>query len=423
MITDVVVIGAGHAGLSMSRCLSERGIDHVVIERGEIAHAWRHERWDSLRLLTPNWQSSLPGYPYRGSDPNGFMHATEVAAWIERYARFIAAPVRIATTVRSVTLDANGYRVITDQGAWRCSAVVLASGANAKPLVPPISSGVPASVTQLTSHTYRNPEQLVDRGVLVVGASATGVQLADEIRRSGRAVTLAIGEHVRMPRTYRGRDIQCWLHASGILDQRYDELEDLERARRVPSPQLIGSAERMLDLNTLTERGVRLAGRVVGFSDSKVQFSGSLHNHCTMADLKLGRLLRAIDAWIDASEARHGCAPAERFEPTRVPDRPALQIDLAAERIGTIIWATGCRPEWGYLQVPALDRKGRLQHDGGVAAVPGLYALGLALMRRRKSSFICGAEDDTRELSDHLHAYLRSWRHVRWAAPRCASSV
>ena len=411
---DVVVIGAGHSGLAMSRFLAHRSIDHVVLERGEVANAWRRERWDSLRLLTPNWQSRLPGYAYMGRDPNGYMTMPEVVRFIETYARSISAPVRTGTTVTSVTATEDGYCVVTNRDQWRCRAVVIASGAHNVPAVPAISAALPASLQTLTPKEYRNPEQLDDRGVLIVGASATGVQLADEIQRSGRQVTLAVGEHIRMPRIYRGLDIQWWLDAIGILDERYDEVDDIVRARRVPSPQLIGTPERAtLDLNALTSRGVEIVGRLAGIQDGEAQFSGALRNHCAMADLKLVRLLDRIDAWAGQDTHSAAVGDRERFEATRVEDTPRLILDLVRDKIGTVIWATGFRPDYRWLHVPALDRKGLLRHDGGIVAVPGLYVLGLNFMRRRKSSFMHGAEDDVHDLGDHLSAYLRDTADLR----------
>ena len=251
-ITDVVVIGAGHSGLAMSHALSLRSIDHVVIERGEVANSWRTERWDSLRLLTPNWMSRLPGYRYEGNDPDGYMSVAEVVEFVAGYASRNAAPVHTGTTVTQVEQVAGGYRVSTSRGDWLCRALVLASGAFNVPVIPRLADGIPSDVVQLTAQAYRNPSQLEDGPVLVVGASATGLQLAQEIRQSGRPVTLAVGEHVRMPRVYRGRDVQWWMLASGVLDQRIEDTDDPLRARRVPSPQLVGTPERAtLDLNAL----------------------------------------------------------------------------------------------------------------------------------------------------------------------------
>jgi len=406
--TDVIVMGAGHSGLAMSAWLAAHSVDHVVLERGEIANSWLHERWDSLRLLTPNWQTRLPGFRYQGAQPDGFMATAEVVQFIQNYASYIGAPVRTGITVLSVHPDGDGYRVQTNHGEWHCRAVVMASGAHGIANVPALASALPASVRSLTAKQYKNPRQLDDAGVLVVGASATGLQLADEIRATGREVTLAVGEHIRMPRTYRGRDVQWWLYVAGILDQRFDAVDDLVRARRVPSPQLIGTPERAtLDLNALTARGVHVVGRLVGLDGHKAQFSGNLRNECAMADLKLNRMLDTFDALAERSSVGEMLGAPERFAATRVDERPRLDLDLANHRIGTVIWATGFRPDFSFLQVPAFDRKGRLRHHGGIVDAPGLYVLGLNFMRRRKSSFIHGAEDDVRDLGEHLLAGLR----------------
>ena len=243
--------------------------------------------------------------------------------------------------------------------------------------------------------------------MLVVGASATGTQLADEIHRSGRPVTLSVGEHVRMPRVYRGRDIQWWMDATGVLDERYDEVDDINRARNVPSPQLAGSQERStLDLNALTGIGVKLIGRLAGIRDGTAQFSGSLRNNCALADLKMNRLLNTIDEWASENGLDDQVPSPHRFAGTAVADSPPLGLDLTDGQIQTIVWATGYRPDYSWLDVPVLDRKGKIRHDGGVVASPGMYLMGMTFLRRRKSSFIHGAADDARDLSDHLTSYL-----------------
>ena len=404
---EVVIIGAGHSGLAMSYCLAARSIDHVVLERGEIANSWRRERWDSLRLLTPNRFAQLPGYAWPGADPDGYMRMDEVIRFVTDYAAAIAAPVRTGTTVLSVELAGDAYRVVTDRGVWRSRAVVLASGACNLPSVPPVSTALPATITQLTPHEYRNPHGLEPGGVLVVGASATGVQLTAEIRRAGFDVTLAVGEHVRLPRTYRGRDILSWMQLAGTWDQSWDAADDIARARRVPSPQLIGSREqRFMDLNQMDALGVRLVGKLAGIRDGKALFSGSLRNVCALADLKMNRLLTAIDEWVEQGGYAGETAPVERFDPTRLPERPQLELDLRSGAIRTVIWATGYRPDYSWLRVPVLDRRGRIRHDGGVTPSPGLYVLGLPFLRRRKSSFIHGAGDDARDLAAHLAGHL-----------------
>jgi putative flavoprotein involved in K+ transport len=401
------VIGAGHAGLAISRVLTERSIEHVVLERGEVANSWRHERWESLRLLTPNWQCRLPGSPYSGSSPDGFMTMPEVVERISGFAAEIAAPVRTQTTVNSVSRVDGGYRIATNSGEIACRSVVLASGAANVPHVPKVREAVPALIESVTAFDYGNPGRLPPGGVLVVGASATGVQFADEINRSGRTVILSVGEHVRLPRTYRGRDVLWWMEHSGVWNQRYDEIDDLERARGLPSPQLIGTPERAtLDLNVLRAAGVEIVGRLAAIRDGRALFSGGLANHVALADLKMQRLLDTFDEWACRSGRDEG-GPRRHLEPTRIPAAPRLSIDLHSGEIRSIVWATGFRPDYRWLEVPVVGRKGELRHDGGVVVdAPGMYAIGLPVLRRRKSTFIIGAEDDARDLVGHLARYL-----------------
>jgi putative flavoprotein involved in K+ transport len=391
----------------MSRCLADRGIDHVLLERGTVANSWRTERWDSLRLLTPNWQSRLPGYGYQGDEPDGYRTMPEVIAFIEGYARAISAPVETRTTVTSVRASDGGYAVATDKDEWRCRTVVLASGACNIAQVPEMATGVPPSIMTVTSIAYRRPDQLPEGGVLVVGASATGTQLAEEIHRAGRPVTMSVGEHIRAPRVYRGRDIQWWMDAAGVQDMRYTEVDDITRARRVPSLQLAGSPNRAtLDLNALTAMGVKLVGRLQAMRDGKALFSGSLRNQCALSDLKMNRLLTSIDEWATANGLDDAVPPPERLPPTDVSGEPPLMLDLAKANIRSIVWATGYLPDHSWLHVPVLDRKGRIRHDGGVVEAPGLYLMGMQFLRRRKSALIDGAGDDARDLADHLVRYL-----------------
>ncbi len=391
----------------MSHCLAERAIDHVVIERGEVANSWKTERWDSLRLLTPNWQSRLPGFGYRGDDPDGYRNMPETIRFLDDYAEAISAPVETHTAVTSVRGDNGGYRVTTEAGDWQAKTVVLANGACCIPRVPAVAEAVPSGFAMLTSKEYRNPAQLEEGGVMVVGASATGTQLADEIHRSGRPVTLAVGEHIRAPRVYRGRDLEWWMDAAGVLDERYDALDDIDRARKVPSLQLTGSdARATLDLNALTGIGVKLVGRLAGINDGKAQFSGSLRNLCAMSDLKMGRLLDLIDEWATENGLDGNVEPPHRLPPTEIEDSPPLGMDLNKGEIRTVLWATGYRPDYSWLEVPVFDRKGQVRHDGGIVESPGMYLMGLQFLRRRKSALIDGAGDDARDLSAHLVSYL-----------------
>ncbi|MCP4766192.1 MAG: NAD(P)-binding domain-containing protein [Gammaproteobacteria bacterium] len=407
MHTKCVIIGAGHSGLAMSQCLTECSVDHVVLERGEVANSWKQERWDSLRLLTPNWQTRLPGYAYDGDDPDGYMSMPELTRFLEQYASRIAAPLHLNTTVTAVNPTADGYQVVTDRGTWSCDALVVASGACNIANVPKIAAAAPQSIDMLTPRQYRNPAQLERGGVMVVGASATGLQLAEEIQRSGRPVTLAVGEHVRLPRTYRGKDIQWWMDRLGIFDERFDEIDDINRGRNLPSPQLIGSPrQRSLDVNRLVIQGVDMRGRLAGFADGKAQFSGSLANTCEMADLKMNRLLKRIDEYALDNDLDTHLPPVQRYPKTRVDASAPLLMDLRKNNIRTILWATGYRPDHSWLKLPVFDHKGRIRHQGGIVDHPGMYLMGAPLLRRRKSSFIHGATDDARELSDHLAKYL-----------------
>lgn len=402
---DTVVIGAGHSGLAASNVLNTYGIDHVVLERGEVANAWRNERWDSLKLLTPNWQCQLPGYSYTGDNPDGFMGMPELIKFMQGYADSSGAPVRTHTTVAAVRPDVGGYRVITNRGDWIARSVIIASGAHNKASVPKVAQDVPAPVTQLTTNDYKNAAQLPEGGVLVVGGSATGLQLADEIRRAGHEVTLATGEHVRMPRRYRGHDIFHWMHVTGLHDECYTKFDDLNRVRRLPSPQLVGNDDyEILDLNMLMDQGVKVVGRLMGVNNGTAQFSGSLRNVCSLADLKMNRMLGAIDQFVEQNDI--DCDEPVRFDATRIDASPTVGLNLADGSIRTIVWATGYRPDYSWLDVPVLDRKGHLRHDGGVVDAPGLYAMGLPMMRRRKSSFIFGAADDARDIVAHLAGYL-----------------
>ncbi|MEN9619980.1 MAG: hypothetical protein RL499_173 [Actinomycetota bacterium] len=405
--TDVLVIGAGHSGLAMSRRLTERSIDHVVVERGAVAQSWRTERWPGLRLLTPNWQTRLPGGGYEGDDPNGHLSAPEVADLLDTYARVIDAPVHDSTTVERVSRVDEGYQVDTDQGSWRASSVVVASGANSRPTIPACADGLGASIHQVTTRSYAGPDSLPDGGVLIVGAAATGTQLADELARAGRQVVLSVGEHVRLPRDYRGRDVFWWMDASGVLDERYDDVDDIVRARHVPSPQLVGSVDRRtIDLASLRSLGVELVGRLGAVRDGVALFSGGLANTVKLADLKAERLLDRFDAWAAVRGIAGDVDAPHRLDPTEVDASPRLMLDLQKRGITSVIWATGFTADYPWLDVPVFDHKGRIRHEGGVITEPGLYLLGASLLRRRRSTYIDGAAADTAELAEHLTRYL-----------------
>jgi putative flavoprotein involved in K+ transport len=405
--TNTVIVGAGQCGLAMSHELSRRSIDHVVLERGRIGNSWRTERWDSLRLLTPNWLNGLFGH--MPSDPDGYMPAADFAKDLASAAAGFSAPVMERTPVISVRAWDNGYMVQTGQGALGCASVVLATGACGLPRIPAFASSLPTSVTQFTSLSYRNPSQLPDGSVLVVGASASGLQIARELTLSGRRVTLAVGQHTRLPRVYRGADILTWMHLVGVLDTPFTKVDELERLRRQPSLTLLGDPERPdLDLNALQALGVEIAGRLVAVTEGRAWFSGSLANLCASSDLKMNRLLDRIDAWVLASGFEELVDPSERFAPTQIPDDRILSLDLRAQGVGSVIWATGYTPDHSFVDLPVFDRKGRIRHDGGIIG-NGLYVMGLPYMRTARSSHISGAQRDARALARHLAGSLE-WR-------------
>ncbi len=399
---DTVIIGAGQAGLAMSHCLSGHGRDHVVLERGRLAERWRSERWDSMRLLSPNWMTRLPGWRYRGPDPDGFMTAGELAHHLQEYAVAIRAPVVEGTPVTSLVADGARFRVETDDGAWSAADVVVATGWCDRPAVPSVARGLARDLHQVTPDRYRNPAQLPAGGVLVVGASATGVQLAAELNADGRDVVLAVGSHVRLPRTYRGMDILWWLDRMGNFDHTIDDMADAERTRRRPSLQLAGRTDRRtLDLPTLQDHGVQLAGRVTAIDGARVALAADLGVTTAGADARLRRLLGAVDGHI----AAHGL-DAEVLEPDPPPAcRPSAvvdQLDLRRRGIHTVVWATGHRRTYPWLRLPVLDAAGEIGQARGVTAWPGLYVLGQRFQHYRSSDFIDGVGRDAAMVADHL---------------------
>jgi len=405
---DTIVIGAGQAGLAASRHLGERGIEHVVLERGRIAERWLSERWDSLRLLTPNWMSRLPGFAYDGPEPNGFMTASELAAHLHRYAVVSSAPVAEDSSVLHLGPADHGFRVITTRDAWSSTNVIIATGWTDKPAVPAVAHHLDRSIAQVVPAAYRNPGALPDGGVLVVGASATGVQLADELAAAGRDVVLAVGSHTRLPRSYRGMDIFWWLERIGNFDRTIDEVPDPIAARREPSAQLVGRPDhRSLDLGTLQAMGVQLVGRLVAVSGPHVRFATDLPRAIDEADVRMQRTLNDIDAHIEASGLRSEVLDRETLPPIVVTS-PRDALDLRARGIRTVIWATGHRRTYPWLHLPALDERGEIRHHRGVTPLPGLYVLGQRFQHYRNSNFIDGVGRDAAFVVEHLATVART---------------
>ncbi|MGD8320445.1 MAG: NAD(P)/FAD-dependent oxidoreductase, partial [Gemmatimonadota bacterium] len=313
---DTVIVGGGQAGLAMSRGLAERSVEHVVLERGRVGERWRSERWDSLSLLTPRWLSRLSGWSDDRGDPHAFMGRSEVIAYLERYAAAHTVPVEEGVTVTRVEMRDGTYRVSTDAGGWRARNVVIATGESQDALVPAFAGDLARGVHQVVPTGYRRPSDLPHGGVLVVGASATGIQLAEEIHASGRPVTLSVGRHTRLPRRYRGRDILAWLHDMGLLDEDIRSVASPEASRDQPSMQLTGSADhRTLDLGVLLGQGIRLTGRAVGACGHRMTFADDLMETIASADVKLARLRLRIDRYIVEAGRSGEAGPEEPFAP------------------------------------------------------------------------------------------------------------
>jgi putative flavoprotein involved in K+ transport len=406
--TDTLILGAGHAGLAVSRLLTDAGRDHVVLDRARVAERWRSERWDSLHLLTPNWMTRLPGWCYTGPDPDGFLSSGELVRHLERYAASFRAPVIPDTTVVEITATSGPgcarFRVVTDSGEWHARQIVVATGPNGRARLPAGLSGRSERVELITANSYRNPAALVPGGVLVVGASASGVQIADELIRTGRDVVLAVGRHTRMPRRYRGLDSFWWLEATGRLARTIHEVPNIAAARREASLQLIGRAEprlRDLDLRALHARGVRLLGRLEDIQGSVASFRADLGDQVTDADRRMHRFLDAVDRYIDKAGLSREVLPPVRPRPLYLPV-PVTRLDLAGEHIGTVIVAAGYRPDHPWLHIPVLAPDGSIRQQRGVTPAPGLYVVGQNFQHRRDSSFIDGARHDARWVVDHL---------------------
>lgn len=416
---DTVVIGAGHAGLAVSNLLSAAGREHIVLERGRVGERWRSERWDSLHLLTPNWMTRLPNWDDRPASPDGYLSADAFARLLARYAASFAAPVLERTCVEEVIRmpSADAFLISTDRGRWQASNVVVATGPHGRARIPSAIQGAYlASLEVLSARRYRNPQQLPPGGVLVVGASSSGVQIADELARAGRRVVIAVGRHTRMPRRYRGRDIFWWLDRTGRLARTIDEVRDPVAARSEPSLPLAGRNEpelfgRNLDLAMLQANGVRLVGRLERVGGDRAWFGDDLAETVAAAQQQMGRFLDLVDEYI--SRAGIGRELPEPDRPRAVGLRPPpLSLDLRAEEINTIVLATGFRAHHPWLRLPVVMPDGTIDQYRGVTAVPGLYVVGQRFQHRRDSGFIHGARFDAAAVVGHLTGKTRDSRRA-----------
>lgn len=398
---DTVVVGGGQAGLAMSEHLINSGVPHAVLERHRIAERWRSERWDTLVANGPAWHDRFPGMEFPNTDPDSFVPKEKVADYFVAYAEKIGAPVRCGVEVTKVERITGqlGFRVETSQGVIEATNVVAATGPFQKPIIPPIVPG-DAGVLQLHSNSYRNPKQLPEGAVLVVGAGSSGVQIADELLRSGRRVYLSVGPHDRPPRSYRGRDYCWWL---GVLGK-WDAPTPPAGAEHVTIAVSGVRGGETVDFRRLAEQGMILVGMAQSFENGILKFRPDLADNIRRGDANYLSLLDEADAFI----ARFGLDLPEEPEARIIgPDpecmtNPILELDLREAGISTILWATGYTVDFSWIKLDVFDEKGRPKHQRGVTAEPGLYFLGLPWLSRRGSSFIWGVWHDAKYIADQI---------------------
>jgi putative flavoprotein involved in K+ transport len=393
---EAIVVGGGQAGLVMSRCLRERGVEHVVLERDRIAERWRTARWDSLMFQFPNTVLSLPGRPYQGSAPGDFAHHTEVVDLLEQYAALVEAPVRERTPVLSMDRDGERWRVRTHDSVIGSKAVVVATGPFQRPRIPRMAADLPETLTQVHAVEYHNPQQLPDGAVLVVGSGASGAQIAEELVVAGRTVHLCVNRHRRVPRRLYGRDVMDWLVELGVMSRTRADWAD---GRMPPTVLVTGvGGGHDVDLRALAARGVVLLGRLTGVSGDTLRFADDAEP-----------ILAAADQWHDdfvRVVAQRVGEPVPE-QPVRAPVHPRTELSLRRSGITAVVWATGYGFEYDWLHAPCFDPDGIPAQHRGVTDVPGLYFLGLHWMHTFASGTFLGLAGDAAHVGDHLARFLR----------------
>jgi len=398
---DTLVVGGGQAGLAMSEHLSECGCPHLILERHRIAERWRTERWDSLVANGPAWHDRFPSLEFADFDPDGFASKDAVVDYFVSFAEQINAPIRCGVEVTCVekNADGSGFRVQTSDGLIEASNVVAATGPFQRPVIPPVVSQL-ASVTQIHSNSYHNPEQLADGAVLVVGAGSSGSQIADELMRAGRRVYLSVGPHDRPPRSYRGRDFVWWLGVLGKWQAKAAEPSTAHVTIAVSGAY----GGHTIDFRRFAAQGMTLVGMTQSYQDGVLTFAQDLALNIAQGDANYLSILDEADAYV----AREGIDLSEEpgareilADPECLID-PVLELDLAEAGITTIIWATGYEQDFSWLKVDTFDADGLPQHRRGISNEPGIYFLGLPWLTMRGSSFIWGVWEDARHLAEHI---------------------
>ncbi|MEV4458421.1 MSMEG_0569 family flavin-dependent oxidoreductase [Microbispora sp. NPDC049633] len=403
----VAVVGGGQAGLSVSHCLGRRGIEHVVIEARRVGHEWRERRWDSFCLVTPNWQCDLPGFPYRGPDPDGFMVREEIVRYLEEYAASFGPPLAEGVRVTRLRRAASGtFELATSAGDLTADQVVVATGPYHAAAVPRLAERLPAGIAQIHSSRYRRPAQLPGGAVLVIGTGQSGCQIAEDLHLAGRRVHLAVGTAPRVARFYRGRDCVAWLHDMGHYARSIDEYDDADAVRLRANHYVTGrDGGRDIDLRAFARDGMRVYGRLTGVTGTTLEFAGDLKDNLDRADAVAEGIKDAIDAYI---AARGLDAPAEpRYVPVWEPGEPVRALDLAAAGITSVVWATGFTRDHRWIEIPAFDGRGYPMHWRGVTSCPGLYFLGLPWQHTWGSGRFEAVGRDAEFLAGHIEASRR----------------
>jgi putative flavoprotein involved in K+ transport len=416
---SVAVIGAGQAGLAMSYCLRQRGIDHVVLERHRVGYEWRERRWDSFCLVTPNWQCQLPGFPYQGGDPDGFMVGPQIVRYLEDYATSFDPPLVEGVDVTGLRRGPGGvFELGTDRGQLTADQVVVATGPYHTPAVPRIAERFPGDITQIHSSQYRNPGQLPDGAVLVVGTGQSGCQIAEDLHLAGRQVHLAVGSAPRVARRYRGRDVVDWLDQLGYYDKGVDEFADADAVRLRANHYVTGrDGGRDIDLRAFAREGMRLYGRLSRIAGSHAYFAGDLRSNLDQADAVAESIKDSIDQFI---ASRQLPAPVEeRYTPVWMPpaDHPD-ELDLDLHGVRAVVWSTGFHRDHRWVRVPVFDGRGYPTHQRGVTSCPGLYFLGLPWQHTWGSGRFSGVARDAEHLAERISATgrQRATDEVRWIA-------
>ena len=396
----VVIIGGGQAGLSVSYCLKERNIDHILFEKEKIAHSWGAKRWDSFCLVTPNWQCQLPGFSYAGDDPQGFMGRDAIVEYIVDYARSFNPPIREGVEVLRVKAgEAGGFAISTSIGEYTADQVVVATGGYHTPKIPAIAHRLPDSITQLHSSQYKNPDSLPAGSVMVVGTGQSGCQIAEDLHRAGRQVHLCVGSAPRSPRTYRGKDVVDWLHQMGYYDLPIDEHPQKETVRAKTNHYVSGrDGGKEIDLRQFALEGMQLHGRLQQIQGTEIRFIDDLKQNLDQADAVAESIKRTIDQFI---QAHHIAAPEDTpFVPVWEPTKPQRVLDTTRAQLSTIIWATGYHMDFRWIELPVFDGKGYPGHDRGITPYRGLYFLGLPWLYTWGSGRFSGIARDARYLTD-----------------------